>query len=309
MKKICLSLLLYAVSICFVNAECTLSVSISNVPQPETVPVATIDYLNARLTQIASEDGIVADPTMTNFVITAKFHHILEETLPGPPIQTALHTYLTFYIGEIDSETVYHSTSIELRGIGTSAQRAFINALRTVNIRNSEIRSFFDNARRKIIDYYDANYKHLIEKAERAENQHEYELGLWILSRIPECCIGYNEASSLSLKLFQKHIDSQGSSLYTKAFALWSANPNENGATQAFQLLTMIDPESASYPKAATLAQEIKSAIKSEHDFELREKYNDSVDLERRRIESAREIGTAYGKGQQPITTNLNWIK
>lgn len=309
MKKIYLSLLLCAACISPVNGECTLSVSIANVAQPETVPHATIDYLNTRLTQMASEDGFVTDPSMTNLVITAKFHNVFEQTLPGPPIQTVIHTQLTLYAGETDSETIYSSAMIELRGIGTSTQRAFINALRTVNVQNSAIQSFFDKTRQKITNYYDSNYQHIIEKALRAESQNNYELGLWILSRIPECCIGYSEAYALSLKIFQKYIDRQGQSLYAEASALWSASPNTNGATKAMLLLTKIDPESEAYCKAANLAQEIKSAIKSNYDFEQHKKYDDSLDLERRRIKSARDIGVAYGNRQQPVTISLNWIK
>lgn len=307
MKKIYLTLLLYATYLNPVNAECSLSISIANISQPEAVPNATIDYLNTRLIQMASEDGIVADQSMTNLVITAKFHNIFEETLPGPPTQTVIHTYLTLFAGEADSETIYSSATIELRGIGTSTQRAFMNALRTVSIRNSNIQSFFDNTRQKIIDYYDSDYKHILEKARQAESQNQYELGLWILSRIPECCIGYNEASAMSLKLFQEYIDHQGLSLYNKAFMLWSANPNTTGAAQAIPLLVMIDPESKAYSNASSLAQEIKSTLKDFQNFQLR-KYSDAVDITRRRIESAREIGIAYGKGQQSVTTILNWI-
>lgn len=51
---------------------------------------------------------------------------------------------------------------------------------------------------------------------------------------------------------------------------------------------------------------EIKKQIRSDIDFEMRDKYKDSIDLEKRRIDAARAVGVAFGNGQQPQTTNLN---
>ena len=57
------------------------------------------------------------------------------------------------------------------------------------------------------------------------------------------------------------------------------------------------------------MMSEIKKQVRSDIDFEVRQKYNDSVETERARIEAIRAIGVAYGKGQQPTTTNLMWLR
>ena len=53
----------------------------------------------------------------------------------------------------------------------------------------------------------------------------------------------------------------------------------------------------------------MKKQVKSDRDFEYRQKYNDQIDLERRRIEAARAVGVAWGNGQKPTTTNIAWIR
>lgn len=309
MKKLII-IFSFALSILIVSAsECTLPVAVLPSQQSEDVPEASVQYLNDRLKQILATEGIVSDPGLSPFVVTAKFNHIMQQTLPGPPVQTALRTYLTLYMGDITSETVYYASTVELRGVGTSPQRAFINALRSVNDVNAQIQDFVSKAKTKVIDYYDANYEQIIQKAKLAASQHYFERALWILSPVPECCKGYTAVSKLMATYYQCLIDREGDALYQSALAAWAVDPTDTGAFDAFGYLIMIDPESSAYNKAMALANEIKSTVKADKDFEMRQKYADKIDLEKRRIESARAVGVAYGNGQKPITTNLNWIR
>ncbi len=54
---------------------------------------------------------------------------------------------------------------------------------------------------------------------------------------------------------------------------------------------------------------DIKKQVRSDIDFEMREKYHDAVDMEKQRIAAAKAVGVAYGNGQQPTTTNLMWLR
>lgn len=290
-------------------ADCEVNVAVLAAPQPENVPEGTSQYLTTRLTQAATKNGIAADISASNFFITGKFNHILEDVLPGPPMQTALHTVLTLYAGNVNDHTIYAMKTFELRGVGTSTERAFINAMRTINAQNREVAAFVDEATGKIIDYYDKNYPAIIERANRASSLHHYEEAIYLLTQIPECCKGYGKVTPLVDKAYQDYIDYVGTKLLTAARAEWSRSPNEQGAKLAFANLVQIEPESSAYPGAEKLTAEIKASIKSDRDFELREKYHDSVDLARRRIEAARAIGVAFGTGQQPTTTNLMWLR
>jgi len=305
---------LAAAFICLASANagaqnCNINLAVLPMTQGEDVPASSEDYLLTRLSQMLTAEGITSDPLQGQFFISAKFNHITEDITPGPPAQTALHTYLTLYMGDLASETVYATSTLELRGVGTSTQRAFINAMRALNAKNANIASFIERGKSKIIDYFNKNYRSIIAKAKRAAEKNDLEQAMWHLVSIPECCIGYNEAYALEQKYFQTYIDRVGTKLYSAALAAWSAHPDQTGAEEAFALLIQIDPESAAYPKAVALASEMKASIKSDRDFELREKYHDSIDIEKNRIDAIRQVGVAYGKGQQPSTTNLMWLK
>lgn len=75
------------------------------------------------------------------------------------------------------------------------------------------------------------------------------------------------------------------------------------------QLVSSIDPEASCYKEGVAFLNEVKKQVRKDIDFEVREKYHDSVTLEQKRISAMRDIGVAWGKGQQPQTTNITWLR
>ena len=74
-------------------------------------------------------------------------------------------------------------------------------------------------------------------------------------------------------------------------------------------MLALIDPDAACYGEAGKLMKEVKARVRSDIDFEMREKYHDQIKLEKDRISAVRAIGVAFGNGQKPTTTNLMWLR
>lgn len=291
------------------SAQCHVNLSAATMDQIENVPEQTQSYLLNRLQGVLSANGVNVDPSMTRFFIAGRFSHVSEDVVPGPPMQTAIHTNLTLYIGDNQNKTIYASTTLDLRGVGTSLHRAYINALRTVNANNPAIRQFISAGRKKIVSFYDANYPQIISRAERAASQHRNDEALWLLNQIPECCKGYDEAASASSRYFQSYINQLGMALLKRAQGAWASGHNEAAANQAFFYLEQINPESNAFAAARKLAAEISASVKSDRDFQLRKTHDDVVDLEKRRIQAAADVGVAFGNGQQPSTTHITWIQ
>lgn len=308
-KYIISAITLVAATVTVTAQNCNVNLAVAPITQGEDVPDGVSDYLESRLAQLVTNDGAAVDPAIGSFFVAGKFNHISENILPGPPIQTALHTYLTLYIGDIQTKTIYATTTLELRGVGTSGQRAFINAMRSVNEGNPKIEKFMNAGRSKVLDYFNKNLNTIIAKANRAASQKRYDEALWILSSVPECCNGYARVSRLEQDIFNKYIGNEGAKILQRARAAWAASQDRAGARTALALLSLIDVDSSAYPAANQLIEEIRQSIRDDKFFEEREKYNNSVDTEQLRIDAIRQIGVAYGQGQQPITTNLNWIR
>ena len=136
-----------------------------------------------------------------------------------------------------------------------------------------------------------------------------YEGALAIVLYISICSKGGEAASKYAQQLYQKNLNRMNLFLLNRARALWAAGQDQNTAYEVCSLLAQIDPDAACYADAAKLMTEVKRQVRSDIDFEMRQKYNDQVKIERERIAAIRAIGVAYGKGQQPTTTNLMFLR
>ncbi len=309
MRYTLFTIILAALSLTAKSQNCEIHLMVAPIDEGEQVSESFNDMLMTRLSQVVAQSGVVADPNFSQFFLTAKFNNAYKETLAGPPIQTALHTTMTLYIGDAQNQQVYATQSYDLRGVGTSEERAYINAIGQLNAKNQKMQAFVEKGRQKILDYYNKNYKTLLKKADRAAVVKEYGEALYYVTSIPECCNGFEEAMITLRKLFTEKLAREGKQLLQLAQAVYYADPSPRGAAEAMQYLALIDPDSPVQGEAQKLAQEIKKNAKSDYDFEYREKYKDSIALEKAQIDAARAIGVAWGNGQKPTTTNLMFVR
>lgn len=268
---------------------------------------STANAVAKRLVQALTATGTAADENYGQLYLSAHFSHLYTETLAGPPMQNVIRTEMTVYVADIFGNKVFDSETFELRGVGSSEQRAFINALSALNGKNRKLTDFVARAKQKTLKYFDNNYKSLLQKAERAASMRDYEQALYYSTLIPVCSKGYGEASAATKKYFKTYIDFNGTQLLNKAKAEFAASPNPEGARKAYALLALIDPDSSVYDSAMKFADEVKKRSLEEYDFVNHRPYEDAVELEKLHINAAKEIGVAYGKGQRDRTTNILW--
>lgn len=263
--------------------------------------------LESRLIKALTANGVTAGDSYGQLYITGKFDDLYNETLAGPPVQTIVHTSLTLMVADIFDNKVFDSETFDLRGVGTSTQRAYINALGSLSAKNKKLENFVDRTRKKVVGYFDKNYNTLLTKAKVAAARHDYEQALYWTSLIPECSKGYAQAEAAMLSYYQQYINNEGTVLLNKARAEFAKSPNAEGATIAFDYINMIDTESSAYEAGQKLAREIEKQTKAEYNFEVHQKYTDALNKELKQIDAARQVGVAYGSGQAPQTTNILW--
>lgn len=291
-------------------ADCNVHFMVAPVTQSENVPEDVNEMLMARLeSAITSTGGVVASADLDRFFVTGKISHLYKDVIAGPPIKYSMRSTLTLYVGDIITQKVYATATFELRGVGTSESRAFVNAFQQLTAKNEKFSDFVKKGSQKVVSYYDKEYPNLIKQAKQSEALHNYEQALSFLVLVPECCKGYKETSKLVISIYEKYMNYAGRKLLAQAKSAWAASPDTYGAEKAYDYLNQIDPDAFCYRDAVNLHNEIKKVVKVNWDFENKEKYNNEVDLEHRRINAAREVGVAYGNGHKEQTTNLMWLK
>lgn len=300
MKKIMLSLLCLCYVIASSAQEKTISIYVYVPEQSENIPQNCMEYLANSLTTSVTTDGLAAqNEYLTQFLLMPKVGIVTKSVLATTQQQVVLTLDVNLQVVDNISGTVYASTTINVKGVGTNEIKAYNAAFRSVNKSNAKIKGLVSTAKEKIIAYYDAEAENLIKKALLLAEKRNYEEAFYMLSMIPSQCSKYDEAISASLKVWQRYKDISCSKNLEKARAIWVANQNIDAANMAGLYLSEILQDCSCYADAQLLYKDIKSKVGDLWKFEMKH-YDTEADLRKARIQAFQAIGVAYGKGQQP---------
>ena len=308
MKKILTTICLLAVAGAYAQ-DCVMPISIQLDEDFSNIPSAARSVLYQSLNRVATENGLTTEAPTTPFVLTAHCDVLDKSNLPGPPIQTVYNLGITFYIADTYTQKKFGTAYITLDGVGTGEVKSYINAFRRINASNAEITNLIHRGKKNMMNYYDTQYPNIIKEAKRLASLQNYEEALTMVLSIPVCSKGGDEASKYGLQLYTKYLDRMNLFLLNRAKALWAAGQDQQTAYDVCAMLAQIDPDAACYAEAGKLMKEVKNQVRSDIDFEMREKYHDQILLEKDRISAARAVGVAWGNGQKPTTTNLMWLR
>ena len=289
--------------------DCVMPISIQLDEDFSNVPTAARTLLQQSLSRIATENGLTTDAPTTPFVLTAHCDVLDKSNLPGPPIQTVYNLGITFYMADTYTQKKFGTAYVTLNGVGTGEVKSYINAFRRISASNWEITNLINRGKKSMMNYYDTQYPNIIKEAKRLASLQNYEEALTMVLSIPVCSKGGEEASRYGLQLYTKNLNRMNLFILNQAKAIWAAGQDQETAYQVCAMLAQIDPDAACYAEAGKFMKEVKSQVRSDIDFEMREKYHDQIKLEKDRIAAARAVGVAWGNGQKPKTTNLMWLR
>lgn len=285
--------------------ECDTPITVSMPQHIEGLNTAQIDYLRSKLEQLVVSQGITSDFSYTQFVLTADVAGMQMEIVPTIPTSaTCQYDVIIKLVDRVGMKTMATQT-VNVRGAGNSESKAMQNALRIINPQNKNLINFIKGAKSKVLVYYNEHAAQIVTKAHRLANLEKYEEAFNLLASVPECCNKYNEVTREIIAIYPKARDKVGEKFLKEARRIWTADQTGAAAEEACYWLSLIDPKSSAYAAGERLYAEIKDRVKVEVQHEMKV-YADKVDLIKEQINAAKEIGMAYGKGQQ---TEINVIK
>lgn len=277
-------------------------------PVQEPFPHNANIQMTNKLNQLLTKQGIASLSENSQFLLTVFAVPQNKEVLGTAPTQYIENMEMTFYIADVLNEMVYATTSQTVRGVGTTDTKAYMDAIRKININSKEMAEFVQTGKEKIIAYYDHEAARLIAQAKTHIGMKEYEAAMYTVMSIPAQCKAYTEAQQVLLEAYQAYVDQLCVENLAAAKVAWAAEQNSKGAAEAGQYLSQIYPDAKCYGESTELYTEIKGKVLDDWKFEMK-KYNDHVSLESQRISAAKAVGVAYGNHQQPTTTNLGFLR
>lgn len=285
--------------------ECDTPITVAMLKYIEGLNDTQKSYLRSKLEQLVVSQGITADFSYTQFVLTAEVAGIQKDVVPTiPATVTCQYDVIIKLVDRIGTKTMAVQT-VNVRGAGNTELKAMQNALRIINPQNKNLIHFIKEAKSKVLAYYNEHAAQIVSQAHRLVNLDKYEEAFNLLASVPECCNKYNEVTREIISIYPKARDKVGEKFLKKARRIWTVDQTGAAAEEACYWLSLIDPKSSAYTAGEKLYAEIKDRVKVEVQHEMKV-YGDNVDLIKEQINAAKEIGMAYGKGQQ---TEINVIK
>ena len=262
MKKIFSTILAALMSATMFAAETEyLPITAYAMPDQEPFPEGAKAYLENKLNQMLTKNGIAGLDYTGQFILTAFTTPLDKDIIPGPPAKISEKMEMNLYIADVYAKKVFSTTSVTLRGLGETETRCYLNALSRMPLQSPQLAQFIAEGKAKIIDYYDHEGEAIIKKAEFLAKTKQYEEAIYWVSLIPQQCKHYDAALATGKAIYQMYIDNQCNINLAAARQAWAAEQNANGAVAAGEYLANILPDAGCYGEAMELYKEIKGKV------------------------------------------------
>ena len=268
--------------------------------QMENIPEASMDYLLNNLSSAVTADGLAAqNEYMTQFVLMPKVNVASKSIITNTQTQVVLNIDISLQVVDGMNGTLYASSIVNVKGVGTNETKAYNSAFRSINKKQQQIVVLVKTAKQKILSYYEAEADNIIKKANLLATKNNYEEAFYLLSMIPSQCSKFDASISAGLSLWEKYKNYSCNTNLAKAEAIWISGQDYNAAIEAGKYLSQILPDSECSGKAIQLYNEIKKKVGDRCTFEMKQ-YDTESELKKAKILAFQAIGVAYGRGQQP---------
>ncbi len=275
----------------------------------ESFPPGVMQNLENKLLQMASANGISRNTQNARFVLTANVNVLTKDITPTAPPMHAYTLDITFYIGDGVMGEAFANYSSTVRGVGENPTRAYLSALGRIDPNDPAFGSFVETGKNRIIQYYNSQCDLIIKDALTASEMNRFDEALWILTMVPmasaQC---YNKSMDNAANVFQKKIDFECQEKLNRATNVWNANQSWQGANEAGEILSGVNPNASCIDGVKSLADRISARILEVDSREWAFNYDYTINLRRDLIGAYRDVGVAFGEGQaQSITYRSFW--
>ena len=269
--------------------------------------------LLTKLDQISSSNGMGGSQVNPRFIITANILVGSKDVVAGPPQMIAQNIDISLFIGDAIENTIYSTFILKAKGVGTNENKAFIDALNSINPKNKDISDFILEGKTKIINYYSSKCDFILKDAQSLVNQDKYEEAIYNLSIIPDVCKDcYFKCQDTLSSIYQKKIDNECKNKLTQAKSVWGIQQTQQGAEKALEILSHIKPSASCQSDVKSFLKLMNDKLianeKAEWDFKMKQ-YKDNLELEKLKTTSYKEVAIEYLKTQPKSVTynNVYW--
>ena len=225
-----------------------------------------LNHLNSAL----SKAGVITYMGDSRFVIVADIIPETIQTISSAPIKTAAVINIEYTVGDYVNGQKFATNTIRTKGVGSTECMAIQDAIKNSYRQQYEIKQLIDNARNRILDYYEAFGSQIITQARALSAQNEHERALYELSLIPYESSHFEKAQASMSEIYRDLINHEANEHFQNARSAWIVGRNAAAAHNAMEEINKIDPSSPIYIEAQKFTKEISNVL-SENDKRIAE--------------------------------------
>lgn len=273
----------------------TLSVIIPS--QPEEIPVELLPVLEDKIKSIITQNGMAGEEGTSRFMVFPSVVVTSKIVTASAPIQTIFNLSVTLYVADYFDKKTFGSTSITLKGVGTSEIKAYHNAFKS--LKNSEkMEQFLKSSKKSILAYYNDQCDFVEQQIKSKASQNNLVGAILLATQVPEAAKEcYTKIQGLIPDLYKSHINNVCAERIVKAKAAWA----KKDAETALEQVCLILPNTDCFSDADSLLKEIKIFIgedKKRLIEDQQKQYQDGLELQKLIIIKATEVGIEEAKAK-----------
>ena len=281
------------------------------IPETEDLGQNATSMLTSKLQQIATANGMSGAGFDNRFIITSHVQKLKSNQTQTFPQKYAVQVNIGIYVGDGLDGTLYASYNCESKGIGDTEDQAIANAVRKLNPNQEDLQRAIFKGKEQILSYYDKMSGNIIQTAKASAAAGKYDDAVNMLFAIPMNNKDFQTAQSLIAQYGRTSLDHKNLEIVRQARSVWSANPTEEGASTANDILQKLDaPSDKVETEAKNLQVEMATRLKavSDREFKLEaQKEQNEKEVKLAGIRAAASVAKAYIASRPKVVYHYYW--
>ena len=245
-----------------------------------------------KLNNILSSHNIKSQLGQSRFILTGNWSNETKDIVGGTPVQIAYTLNINMHIGDGILGVKYTSESFRVKGVGSTEEKAYLSAIKNMDIHNAKLSEFIKKGYNNILSYYELNKEKLISEVQTLINKQDYEKAIYQLCLIPIECSYYIDVQKQLDVVYQYIIDDKANSIFTKAKSIWAASQTKESAQQALNLVSNVNPHATCYKDIQSFIENVREKVDSINEREYlnaQAKQEYEREMEKKRLEIYQE--------------------
>ena len=234
-----------------------LAVPTADIVSSEYIPETVDNQMKQRLNALLASAGISSESYFNRFVIRPTYEIVNKEVIPGPPTKYCYEVTIGLSLVDNHSKKIFASFLGDYKAIGNNETKTIISTINQLRADNAELARFFDEAKRKMLEYNDQQAEQMIRRAYALAEMNEEESAICMLAEIPQECRRYNDALDAMIAIHKRLSNRECVDRLNQARIIWAGSKHGKRLQDIVSLLIGIDSRASCYGDVLAFIQQV----------------------------------------------------